>query len=167
MTKPTKTGELLDAVPHDAEEMRWVDGVTDLLDTKFVIPGTKIRFGADFLLGLIPGVGDTISLGMSGVLIATMAKHGASGRLIARMLANLLIDSVVGSIPILGNLFDLFYKANVRNLRLMREYYEQDKHTGGAWPVVLAAVTVVLVLMGLVLWMVFRLMDWLLAAVAG
>ncbi|MGB7345277.1 MAG: DUF4112 domain-containing protein [Pirellulaceae bacterium] len=124
-------------------QLRWVDGVTRLLDTKFRIPGTQTRFGADFLLGLVPGLGDVISMGFSGMLLATMAKNGASGRVVARMLVNVALDTVIGSIPVLGNLFDLYFKANTRNLVLMREYYEHDKHRGSAWPVVAGVIVAV------------------------
>jgi len=123
--------------------MRWVDRLTDLLDTKFLIPGTNIRFGLDFLLGLIPGFGDAVSLAISGVMIATMARHGVSARLVARMLFNVLLDAVVGTIPLLGNVFDLFFKANTRNLQLMRQYYEKDLHRRSVWPVVFAVILVI------------------------
>ena len=122
--------------------MARVDAASRLLDTKFHIPGTNIRFGADFLMGLVPGFGDAISLGISGLLIATMARHGASKRLVARMLGNVGLDALVGTVPILGNVFDLYYKANTRNVQLMREYYEHDKHRGSVWPIVLIVVLV-------------------------
>lgn len=107
--------------PTGAPELAWVETWTDLLDTKFTIPRTNIRFGADFLMGLIPGIGDAVSLGFSGLLIATMAKHGASKLQVARLLLNVFLDTLVGAIPILGNVFDLFYKANYCNLILIRE----------------------------------------------
>lgn len=125
-----------------SSQLAIVDKATDLLDTKFVIPGTNLRFGADFLLGLMPGVGDAISLGISGLLIATMAKHGASGKLVARMLANVGLDALVGTIPLAGNAFDLVFKANTRNVELMRQYYEEDRHKGSVWPVVFGVVLV-------------------------
>lgn len=125
-----------------SSQLAIVDKATDLLDTKFVIPGTNLRFGADFLLGLVPGVGDAISLGISGLLIATMAKHGASGKLVARMLANVGLDALVGTIPLAGNAFDLVFKANTRNVELMRQYYDEDRHKGSVWPVVFGVVLV-------------------------
>ncbi|QDT11260.1 DUF4112 domain-containing protein [Stieleria marina] len=146
---------------EESREMRWVDGVTRLLDTKFRIPGTQTRFGIDFLLGIIPGVGDVTSLGVSGVLVATMAKNGASPRLVARMLINVVLDAVVGTVPILGNLFDLFYKANSRNLILMREYYEQDKHQGSVWPIVLCVVATILLIVSFVVWLLVVLFRYL------
>jgi len=127
-------------------DLRWVDSLTHLLDNKFRIPGTNIRFGADFVMGLIPGAGDLLSMGFSGVLIATMAKNGASGRLVGRMLLNVILDTMVGSVPILGNVFDLFYKANYRNLKLMNEHYQEGKHTGSVWPVMILVFGVMLTL---------------------
>lgn len=134
-------------------QLRWVDSFSRLLDTKFRFPGTDIRFGADFLLGLVPGAGDLVSLGLSGTLVATMAKHGASPLLVARMLFNVALDAIVGSVPVLGNIFDLVYKANYRNAELMREYYREGKHSGSVWPLVAAVVVVVLLLFFLVGWL--------------
>ncbi len=136
-------------------ELQWVDVATRMLDTKFRLPLTQTRFGVDFLLGLIPGLGDVISMGFSGLLVATMAKNGASARLVARMLVNVALDTVVGSIPVLGNLFDLYFKANSRNLLLMREYYQEGKHEGSVWPVVIGVITVILLLFGITAWIAF------------
>ena len=145
----------------DSTEMTGVARWTDLLDSKFAIPGTNIRFGADFLLGLVPGVGDTISLGFSGMLITTMAKHGASSELVVRMLLNVLLDTTIGSIPILGSVFDLFYKANQRNLRLMQEHHNEGKHSGSAWPLLITLGVVTLFAVGLTLWGTIALFFWL------
>lgn len=118
---------LVPKTPRDAEPavpLKWMDAWADLLDARFKIPGTHIRFGLDFLLGLVPGIGDAISLGFSGILVATMAKHGASPWLVVRMLINVLLDATLGSVPLVGNLFDLFFKANHRNAKLLRQHYE-------------------------------------------
>ncbi|WP_246112645.1 DUF4112 domain-containing protein [Allorhodopirellula solitaria] len=115
-----------------------------MLDAKYRVPGTRVRFGLDFLLGLVPGAGDALSLGFSGLLIATMARNGASIRLVMLMLGNVILDAVVGAVPVVGNLFDLVFRANLRNARLMREHYEQGKHRAHAWPILLAIGIVVL-----------------------
>ena len=141
--------------------LAWVERWTDLLDTKFAIPGTNIRFGADFLMGLIPGVGDSISLGFSGMLIVNMAKHGASSQLIVRMLLNVLLDTTLGSIPLLGNVFDLFYKANQRNLRLMQEHYEEGKHSGSAVPLLILVAIALLLAIGAMLWGATLMIGWI------
>ncbi|KAA1258430.1 hypothetical protein LF1_09490 [Rubripirellula obstinata] len=152
---------------QSSREMQWVDRFTSTLDTKLRIPGTKIRFGLDFLLGLIPGIGDAISLGLSGMLIATMAKNGASGKLVAKMLGNVLLDSIVGTVPVLGNVFDLFYKANYRNLNLMREHYEEDKHKGSVWPILLAVIASIVVILAATAWMFMKLFSWIGGLVSG
>ncbi|PPK85668.1 uncharacterized protein DUF4112 [Neolewinella xylanilytica] len=148
---------------REVPQLRWVDTFSRVLDSKFRIPGTGVRFGLDFILGLVPGAGDILSLGLSGTLIATMARHGASPRLVARMLVNVVLDALVGSIPILGNIFDLVYKANYRNAELMREYYEEGKHRGSVWPVVVAVIVSILVLMVVLIWVIIELFEWLLS----
>ncbi|MFK8112602.1 MAG: DUF4112 domain-containing protein [Rubripirellula sp.] len=148
---------LTEAQQAASPDLQWVDRFSRLLDTKFRIPGTKVRFGVDFLLGLIPGAGDILSLGFSGLLVATMAKNGASARLVARMMLNVLLDAVVGTVPLLGNIFDLFFKANYRNLQLMREYYDEGKHTGSVWPVVALVVVSFLATLAFAVGIIFSL----------
>ncbi len=147
---------------REVPQLRWVDNYSRLLDSKFRIPGTDIRFGVDFLLGLIPGAGDLTSLAMSGLLIVTMAKHGASPRLAARMLFNVGLDALVGTVPILGNIFDLVFKANNRNALLMREYYDEGRHTGSVWPVILMVLGGFFLIFFLTIWTVIALFSWLL-----
>ncbi len=162
MSKSTRDEPILTQAQRAASpELRWVDGFSRLLDTRFRIPGTKIRFGADFLMGLIPGVGDVVSMGFSAVLIVTMAKNGASARLVVQMLLNVLLDTIVGTVPILGNVFDLFYKANYRNAVLMREYYDQNKHRGSAWPLIVGVAVGLLLLLALTIWLLVILVGWI------
>ena len=80
--------------PQTAPELKWLDTATQFLDNRFRIPGTDIRFGLDFLIGLIPGIGDLASLSLSGLLVTVMARKGASGMVIVKMLWNILIDAV-------------------------------------------------------------------------
>lgn len=116
------------------QDIKWIDVVTDWMDNKIAIPGTNIRFGLDFLIGLVPYVGDLLSFAISGLLLIGMARHGASGMLILKMIGNVLLDTLVGAIPILGDLFDLQYRANWRNLKLFEEFYEEGEHQGsGCW----------------------------------
>jgi hypothetical protein len=167
MQNPTSNAPIFTEEQRTVPQLAWVDGFSRLLDTKFRIPGTSIRFGADFILGLIPGAGDLLSLALSGILVATMAKHGASGRLVAKMLFNVALDALVGTIPVLGNIFDLIYKANYRNALLMREYYEVGKHQGSVWPVILAVIIIILVITGIILWGFFSALNWLLDVLLG
>lgn len=149
----------------EREELKWIDGISDLLDTRFRIPMTNIRFGADFLLGLIPGVGDVISFGVSGILILTMARHGVSVGVLLKMIGNLILDAVFGSIPIVGNLFDLGYKANRRNFDILQRYYAKGKpraNTGRSVLVVLGILLLVLIALIVLLW---QLIAWLVGVV--
>jgi hypothetical protein len=105
-------------------ELADVQALAHWLDTRFVIPGTGIRFGLDFLLGLMPGVGDGIT-GLAGLYVIVRARAlGAPVFLILRMLVNLLLDTVLGAIPVIGDLFDLTFRANSRNVRLLQRYLD-------------------------------------------
>ena len=77
------------------------------------------------------------------------------------MLGNLFLDAAVGTIPILGDLFDLTYRANRRNLNLLREHYGEGRHEGSAWPVVMGVVVVLLLMFGLLVYGVWRGVYWL------
>jgi hypothetical protein len=163
MSTPTTTQDnapVLTEAQRQTPQLRWVDGFGRLLDTQYRIPGTRVRFGLDFLLGLIPGAGDILSLGMSGVLILTMARHGASGRLVAKMLGNVALDTLVGAVPVLGDLFDLAFKSNYRNLKLLREHYESGAHTGSARPVLIGALVGVVGLFVAVVIGIFFVLSW-------
>ena len=105
-----------------------VRNLARLLDTQFSIG--NFRFGLDPLLGLIPGIGDFISLLLSGGLLAMAARHGASRKLLILMSVNVFFDAVIGSIPVLGGIFDFFYKANTRNVRLLEKHYHKRKIPG-------------------------------------
>lgn len=132
-------------------KLKWVDRISRLMDSKFSIPGTRIRFGLDPLIGLFPGIGDLGTYGVSLTLIYTMYRHGASTLLVSRMIVNATIDAIFGSIPVFGIFFDLWFKANNRNVKLLREYYEERKHQGPAKGfIVLVLGIVILVLSGLI-----------------
>lgn len=162
MNTVTKTtnAPVLTEEQRQIPQLRWIDGFGRLLDTRYRIPGTQVRFGLDFLLGLIPGAGDIIGLGMSGVLILTMARYGASGRLVAKMIGNVALDTLIGSIPLLGDLFDLVYKSNYRNLKLLREHYHEGEHEGSAQPIIIGALVGLLLLFILVIVGIFFILGW-------
>jgi hypothetical protein len=128
-----------------------------LMDAQFKIPGTEIRFGLDGIIGLIPGVGDLSTFAVSGYMVMIMARNGASGYVLARMVFNILIDAIFGAIPLLGDIFDIYFKANQRNVRLMEEHYLEGRHRGGAWKVVVPVLLVVLVMIGALIYGVYKL----------
>jgi hypothetical protein len=112
-------------VLSDEEELRLLDTLADLLDSRFVIPGTNVRFGLDGLLGLVPVIGDVLSAFISLYLIQRASRLGLSPWLKARMLWNVALDTAVGAIPILGDAFDVGFKSNKRNMALVRKALER------------------------------------------
>ena len=150
----------------NTKELLWVERVSRLLDSKFRVPGTNIRFGLDPIIGLFPVVGDLGTMVISLSLIFTMYQHGASGRLVARMILNVLIDAIFGSIPVLGALFDFYFKANDRNVRLLKQYYEEGKHRGSATGVVILVFLVTLVILTFLIYGTWLLLIYLYNAIA-
>jgi hypothetical protein len=102
------------------------------LDDAFRIPGTQQRVGFDALIGLIPGVGDTIGAVFSTYIIIEAARRGASVWTVARMLGNVGVETVFGAIPLLGDLFDVVFKANQRNLALLGDTLERNAPSRGS-----------------------------------
>ena len=97
-----------------------------LLDTAIVVPGTNIRFGADAIIGLVPGIGDTITTALSAWIVYEAHKLGVPRRLLARMITNVALDGVVGAVPLAGDLFDVMWRANQRNIRLLRQHLQAE-----------------------------------------
>jgi hypothetical protein len=93
------------------------------LDSRYRVPGTKIRFGWDSILGLVPGLGDVATLGPAGYILLEAHRMGTPTPLKLRMAANSGLDWIVGSIPIVGDLFDVAIKANRRNVGLLRDHF--------------------------------------------
>jgi Domain of unknown function (DUF4112) len=104
-----------------------IDALATLLDTALVIPGTGVRFGLDALIGLVPGVGDIITTALSLFIVHEAHQLGAPGHVIARMLGNVALDGVFGAVPLVGDAFDVVWRANRRNMRLLREWLEREE----------------------------------------
>lgn len=138
-----------------------LDSLAKLMDGKFTIPGTNIKFGLDALIGLIPGAGDFTTFLISGYMLTVLAQNGASGFVLARMALNVLIDSLIGSIPILGDIFDVAFRANQRNMKLMHEHYVEGRHRGGAWKIILPLLLILLVFVTGLAWLAYKLFVWL------
>jgi len=103
-----------------------LETLAKLLDVAFILPGTNIRYGIDGLIGLIPVVGDIITTAISLWLVREARALGAPWHITARMLANVAVDGVVGMVPVAGDAFDVMFRANVRNVRLLRRWLEKQ-----------------------------------------
>jgi len=107
------------------ERLARLDALASFMDSAILIPGTGIRFGADAIIGLIPGIGDAVTAGISCLIILEARRMGAPHHVIARMIGNVAIDGLVGSVPLAGDLFDVAFRANLRNMRLLRQHFEK------------------------------------------
>lgn len=109
-----------------------LDLLSRVLDTWFRIPGTSIRFGLDGIIGLVPGIGDVLAGLASCIIILAAWVRGVPYVTVARMVVNLAIDVIIGAIPLLGDAFDIAWKANRRNYALLTRHLEQPwrRHWG-------------------------------------
>jgi hypothetical protein len=119
------------------------------MDEAFTIPGTRFRFGADALLGLVPWVGDVIGALMSTWIIAGALRHRVPARIILRMTLNVVTDLLFGAVPLAGDVFDFLFEENVRNMRLLEKYRDRRRppRSGAS----IAAIVVAIVLLMVVL----------------
>lgn len=109
----------------DGERLARLETLATLMDAALVIPGTNVRVGFDALIGLVPGVGDLISAAVSGLIIVEARRLGAPRWLLARMAGNVAVDTIGGAIPLVGDLFDVAFRANLKNVRLLRSHLER------------------------------------------
>jgi Domain of unknown function (DUF4112) len=103
-----------------------LDAVAKLLDIAFILPGTNIRYGIDGIIGLIPVVGDIIATALSLWLVREARALGAPWHITARMLGNVAIQGVVGTVPVAGDAFDVLFRANMRNVRMLRRWMDKQ-----------------------------------------
>jgi hypothetical protein len=114
-------------VPRLLPSNEHLDYVAALLDDMWHIPGTKIRFGLDALVGWIPGIGDALAGAASCFIVFASWRRGAARVTLVRMVANILLETTLGGIPLVGDLFHVFWKANRRNYRLLIREKEQPR----------------------------------------
>lgn len=98
--------------------------IARVMDTAIGIPGTRFRLGADSIIGLVPGAGDLVTLGISLYTLRLAQQLGAPKPLLIKMGVNVAIDTGLGSIPVLGDIFDAYFKSNTMNLKLLTDYLD-------------------------------------------
>ena len=118
-----------------------------VLDSAVRIPGTQIRFGADSVFGLFPVIGDIAGAALSGYIVLASARLGAPASTLARMVINIAIDTIVGSIPILGDMFDVAWRSNMMNVDLLERHLSGSKRARRADRMVVAGVVLGLLLL--------------------
>jgi hypothetical protein len=128
------------------KDFAWIERMSTLLDNKFSIGG--FRFGLDPLLNLIPYAGQFVAFGMSLALVVVM-------------LRNVLLDAILGSIPLIGYAFDFFNKANKKNVKLLREHYFEGKHQGSAKGLLITLFIIIVLLCVAVFYLMYILAEWI------
>jgi hypothetical protein len=115
------------AKPYDAAERRAALDRLDMLatafDTAFILPGTNVRFGVESLLRLVPGIGDAIASALSCYLLYEAHRLGVPRLLFVRMASNVALEALIGAVPVAGDAFDILFRANRRNVALLRAHF--------------------------------------------
>ncbi len=156
-----------DAAPEPVDPaLAQVDRLAWLLDNSIPLPG-GYRIGVDSLVGLVPGLGDALGLGTSSYIFLQAWRAAVPGSVLLRMLLNVLIEAVIGVIPVLGDLFDMVWKSNTRNAALLRAYAAQPVATAGSsrW-ILWGAVLIVLGLVIGCLWLGYLALATMLGLIA-
>jgi Domain of unknown function (DUF4112) len=146
-----------------AERIALARFLADLLDQRFTIPGTSIRFGLDPLLGLIPGIGDAVANLAGSAILLIAAQYRLPKIILLRMGLNVAFNALIGAIPIFGDVFSIWFRSNVRNARLLERYVSAGRQapTAGDWIFVLTVILgIVLLLIG-----TFVVLVWLIKQV--
>lgn len=139
----------------------WVERVAWLMDEKFRLGRGRFRFGLDPLINLIPFLGDIIGFGVSFMLVLVMWRNGASRKVVMLMVINVILDTTIGAIPVVGHVFDFFFKANTKNIMLLREYYYQGKHQGRGNDILAVIFGVILLLTFALIYLLWKAFLWL------
>ena len=103
--------------------------LSHLLDNAIIIPGTGYRIGLDPLIGLIPGGGDTVGMIFSSAIVLEAARMGATKTVIGQMVFNILLETIAGTVPVVGDVFDVTWKSNVRNIALLEDHLKLARPT--------------------------------------
>lgn len=160
MARPRVT-RLRQLTPGQTQRLEGLRGISRLLDSAFLVPGTNYRIGLDPIIGLVPGIGDLVSPLFTIGILWQGRDLGLPRIIQLRMIFNVAIDTLAGAVPVIGDLFDFAWKANNKNLALLEEHaYEEKPGSAHDWLFV-AGLTLVLLILAVV---PLLLVGWLIAA---
>ncbi len=126
-------------VPKDLQN---IARVVKLMESSIRIPFLNRTIGLEPIIGMVPVLGDVIGFGISAWIMIALVRNNGSGKVIAKMSLNVIIDILLTFIPVLGNVLDFFFKTNQRNLVLALEHYQYGKNQGSAWAVIIPVILV-------------------------
>ena len=114
--------------PHHVSKINRLRRISNLLDNAIAIPGINYRIGLDPILGLLPGGGDTVTGALGAYIIVEAARMGIPREVVWQMVGNIIFDSVLGTVPVVGDIFDIGWKANVRNMALLEKHVNYSQN---------------------------------------
>ncbi len=136
-------------IPDETDKLWFARFLADLLDQRFTIPGTSIRIGLDPIISLIPGIGDLLVNLTGSMILIVAAQLGVPKVVLVRMGINIAINTIIGAIPIFGDIISIWFRSNVRNVALLERYIGRpSKVELGDWLFVIALIAGLLVLLG-------------------
>ncbi|CBN55827.1 MULTISPECIES: DUF4112 domain-containing protein [Kamptonema] len=165
---PRKPSPINPPHPSHLANLRRIRQISHLLDNAIGIPGTRYRIGIDPILGIVPGGGDFVAMVFSAYMIVTAAQMGLSQEKLVQMVSNVIVDTFAGTVPVVGDLFDVAWKSNIKNLELLEEHLGSPQ-TGTAvnWWFVGALLGGLLLVMLLIISLSVAIIGWLASALFG
>lgn len=166
---PIQNSSTNTANKSQAASLRRLRKISHLLDNAIPIPGTKYRIGLDPILGLIPGGGDLIGSVFAGYVVFKAAQMGAPQETLVQMVANIIFDTVAGTVPVAGDLLDVGWKANVKNIELLDAHLGSPEPVGkkADWLFVVALLLGLMLIVGGVIFSSVMLFGWVFKALTG
>ncbi|OOQ61761.1 DUF4112 domain-containing protein [Mucilaginibacter pedocola] len=144
-------------------QLKWVEQIASVMDDKFRVPGTQFRFGLDPILNFIPFLGDASGFVVAAMLLYIIAKNGSVSRKVLILMAlNISVDAIIGAIPVLGQITDFYFKANTRNIKLLKEHYQEGKHQGDGKGIIIFITILLLISLAATIYVSYILLKWLL-----
>ena len=127
-----------------AKKLSRLRRLSQILDNAIPIPGTKKRIGIDPIIGMLPGGGDLITGGLGAYIILESARMGVDREIIGKMVGNIVLDAIAGTVPVVGDLFDMGWKANVKNIALLEKHLEINPNSNKTDWLFLVGLTILL-----------------------
>lgn len=128
-------------VPKDLQD---IARIVKLMESSIKIPFLNRTIGIEPIIGMFPVVGNIVTFVITSSIMVALVRNNGSGKVIAKMCLNIIIDFMITSVPILGNILDFFFKANQRNLELALNHYRHGQHQGSAWTVIIPVLAVLI-----------------------
>lgn len=149
------------------KDFELVESIARTMDNRYAIPGTGLRFGWDPILNFFPVVGEIITFIISMCLVLIMWKHDVSPKALIKMTLNVLADAILGGIPLIGKIFDFTFKANERNVKLLKSHYMEGKHNGSGIGILLVILSIFFLFFFAVLFLLWKITEWVWNGLAG